>query len=264
MATISSFQKARGDRSLTMWLAPSGGALGITDIDVPTADELNNTGGVSGAVNATLAVSYNDTDLGFQASEQTNDPSWGDSATRQSLSTTNFGGSVSFYYPKRYDDASNPLSNVYDITDIPGAQVDSAIRIDGETSMNTPAANGDRVHTMRLAVNGEANPFNLQEDSRRTVSFLPRGDFGHYTIVGPHTLTPSSATLTGADGDKGRLQVAVQNRDYTGALSYQTSDVNVVDVYPGGYYTLTGTGTATITVSDEDAGTTTTIAVTVS
>ena len=41
--------------------------------------------------------------------------------------------------------------------------------------------------------------------------------------------------------------------------------MKVVNIYPGGFYEVTGTAgeTATITISDEAAGTSTTVAVTV-
>lgn len=253
----------RADKSLVLALAPSGGALGITDIDVPTADELNNVGGASGFIDATPAVSYNDTDLGFQASEQGNEPSWADSSTYQELTTTNAGGNVSFYYPGQYDDPSNPLSNVYDITDVPGAKVDAAWRLDGEINHSVPFANGDFVSAMRLEVDGELNPFTPGESHRRTVPFALVGDFAHYTVVGPHTLTAIPATVTGADGEKGRIRVSVQSRDYTNALRFTSSNAAVIEVFRGGYYTLTGTGTATVTIDDVDAGTSTTVSVTV-
>lgn len=241
-------------------MAPSGGALGVTDIDVPTADEINNVGDASGFQPLSQSVSMADTDLGFQASETDNDPSFADSSTAQSLTTTNYGGSLSMYYPKNYNDSSNLHSLVYDMTRSPGDRVDVTARIDGAIPNTVPVANGDFVHAMRLEADGEANPFEPGQSVKRTVSFVAVGEFAHYTIVGPHTIT-AIAPSTWAVGDKGRIRASVQDRDYTNALDFSTSDVNVIDVYPGGFYEVTGTGTASVVIVDEGAGTSTTVSV---
>lgn len=255
------YLKTPADKNIRWDMAPSGGALGVTDIDLPTADEINNVGGASGFQPLSQSVSMADTDLGFQASESDNDPSFADSSTAQSLTTTNYGGSLSMYYPKNYDDDSNLHSLVYDMSERPGDRVDVTARIDGGIPVTQPVANGDFVHAMRLEVSGELNPFTPGEDVKRTVPFTPTGDFSHYTIVGPHTIT-AIAPASFAVGDKGRIRATVQNRDYTNALDFTTTDVDVIDVYPGGFYEVTGAGTASIVIVDEAAGTSTTVPVT--
>ncbi len=233
----------------------------MADIDVPTAAAIN-PGNTVGFIPLHQSISNNDTDLGFQASETANEPSWADSSTFEEFTTTNYGGSASMYMPKQYDDNSNLHSLVYDLTEHPGDLVDVVLRFDGAVPSSQPVANGDFVHAMRLEVSGEQNPFTPGESVRRTVPFIPAGEFAHYTIVGPHTLTAVAPT-TWAAGDKGRIRVTVQNRDYTNAVSFLTSDVDVIDVLPGGFYTINGSGTATVTITDEGAGTTTTVSVTV-
>lgn len=262
MAVTLDFKKTPSDKTLAWAIAPSGGALGVTDVDVPTADELNNAGGASAMQPLSQSVAMADTDLGFQASETDNDPSFADSSTAQSLTTTNYGGSLSMYYPKNYDDDSNLHSLVYDMTEHPGDRVDVAVRNDGYVPVTQPYANGDFVHVMRLEVSGELNPFDLGQDTKRTVPFIPVGEFSHYTIVGPHTITAIAPT-TWAVGDKGRIRASVQNRDYTNALDFTTTNAAVIDVYPGGFYTVVGTGTASVVIVDEGAGTSTTVSVTV-
>lgn len=257
------FQKTPADRNRGAWIAPTSPTTGLADIDVPTAAAIN-PGNTVGFIPLHQSISNNDTDLGFQASDTANEPSWADSSTFEEFTTTNYGGSASLYYPRDYDDNSNLHSLVYDLTDVPGKQVDVVLRLDGGVLSGTPVANGDFVHGMRLAVAGEQNVMTVSESVRRTVPFTPSGEYAHYTIVGPHVLT-AIAPSTWETGDKGRIRVTVQNRDYTCSdqIRFNTSNVNVIDVLPGGFYTVNGTGTATVTITDEGAGTSTTVSVTV-
>ena len=66
-----------------------------------------------------------------------------------------------------------------------------------------------------------------------------------------------------ANGDTGRIRGIVQDRDYTNALDFTSSDATVVEVSNGGFYRVVGTGTATITLTDREAGTSATVEVTV-
>lgn len=253
--------------NISVWIGPSGGTtLGVTDVDVPLAAEINNTGGTSGVQPASQSISFNDWDFGTQASDVNNEPSLADASSYEEFGQTNYGGGISMYYPNAYDDNSNLHSVIYDLTDIPGTMNDIAIRIDGEKSISTPVANGDFVSVYRAEVGGEDNPFTPGESKRRTVSYIDKGEFSHYTIVGPHTITAIPAPVDPWDaGRKARLRASVQGRDYTNALSFTSSDADVVDIYPGGFYEVTGTAgdTAVITIEDELAGTSATVNVTV-
>jgi len=254
------FEKLNSDRHLKLALGPHSDATGIDTLAAPSAAELNNTGGVSAMVSATQSVSWNDFDFGFSESETANDPSLADVSTYEDFTTTNYGGGMSFYMPQDYDDDSNLHSVIYDLTDKPGTILDAALRIDAVPE-SAPFANGDFVHGFVVQTAGETNPFTPGESTRRTVGFNSYGDFAHYTIVGPHTLT-QIGTADFAVGTKGRIRIAVQDRDYTNALTFRTSNAAVVDVLPGGFYEVVGAGTATITVEDREAGTSLTIPVT--
>lgn len=260
------FEKLPADRHVTVWIGPSGGStLGITDIPEPLAAELNNTGGTSGMQPASQSISWNDYDFGTQASETLNEPSLADSATYEEFGQSNYGGNISFYYPETYDDNSNLHSVIYDLTDLPGELNDVGVRIDGETLTTVPAADGDFISTYRVQGEAEQNPFTPGESKRRTVNFIQKSEFAAWTIVGVHTIT-SIDPASFAAGSKGRIRAAVQGRDYTNALSFTTSDADVISVYPGGFYEVTGTATdtATVTLTDVAAGTTDTVAVVVS
>lgn len=253
--------------NISVWLGPSGGTtLGITNTAVPEAAEINNTGGTSGVQPASQSISFNDWDFGAQASETNNEPSLADSSSYEEFGQANYGGGVSFYMPEEYDDNSNLHSVIYDLTDIPGTVNDFVTRIDGQKSISRPAANGDYVSVYRAEFGGEENPFTPGESKRRTVTYNQKGDFAHYTVVGPHVITPIPAASTPwAAGKKARLRASVQGREYTNALTFVSSDAAVVAIYPGGFYEVTGTSgdTATITIRDVDAGTTATVNVTV-
>lgn len=262
MATEPDYDRLRSNENVTLWGGPSGtGAVGITETAVPLAAEINNTGGSSLMLNWSPSVSWNDTDFGIQESETLNDPSYADAATYTEFGAKNYGGGVSFYLPNKWDDNSNNHSLVYDQTDTPRTRMDIVQRIDGETKVSVPAADGDFVSVFRSRTDSDANVWGQPDAHRRTVGFLSRGDAAFWTIVGAHTITAALAGVT--VGDKGRLQSAVQDRDYTSALLFTSSDPTVIAIGRGGMYKALSAGTADITVEDEDAGTSVTVSVTV-
>lgn len=259
MAIAQDYNKLPADQNVTVWLGSGNDPLGISDVQEPTAPEINGTAG-SGMVNASPSISWNDFDFGFESSETTTEPSLADVSTYEDFGAANFGGTMSFFMPLDYDDNSNTHSIVYDLTDTLGESIDVVKRIDGITRTSAPAANGDFVSVFRTKISGETNNFAPGESVRRTVPFTNDGDFAHYTIVGPHTIT-AVAPSSFEEGDKGRIRAIVQDRDYTNALHFATSDANVIRVQRGGFYEVTGTGEATVTISDREAGTSETVEV---
>jgi len=254
------YQKLLSDQVVTVALGPSGSPLGVADVAEPTADELNNTGGVSGMQPASQSISWNDWDFGTQASEVVNEPSLADASTYEEFGQSNYGGNISFYYPAEYDDNSNLHSIIYDLTDIPGELNDIAVRIDGETFTDEAFADGDFVSVYRVQGEAEANPFTPGESKRRTVNFIQKSEFSHFTVVGDHTITAIEPGAY-ASGDTGRIRASQGGRDTTNRLVFSTSDGDVINVYPGGFYEVTGSGTATVTIEDPDTGDSVTVAV---
>lgn len=255
------FQKTPAERRVAVWISPGESPFGVADVHQPTAAEINNTGDVSGMVPASQSISWSDMDFGPEASETTNEPSLADISSYEDFAGSTFGGSMSFFMPLDYDDNSNLHSVIYDITDEPGAPVDIVKRVDGDTSYMAPVADGDFVSVYQAHVNSEQNPFNIGESVRRTVGFGVRGDFSHYTIVGDHAITAVEPGAY-AEGDTGRIRGVVQDRDYTNALDFTSSDPDVIEVTSGGFYRVNGTGAATVTIRDREAGTETTVSVT--
>lgn len=261
----ASYERMKADRHIGFAMAPTGGATGVANIFAPTEAELENGGG-RGFVNAAKAVSWNDFGFGVQASETNADPSLADDSTYEDFGQVNYGGSVSLFYPHKYDDATNIYSVVYDLTDEPWTKLDVAMRVDGNKSNTTDLVDGDFVHVARTLTDGEANEVSGSDALRRTVNFLHQGGVAPYTIVGDHTITAVEPdTDPWEEGKKARIRGIVQDRDYTSALSFSSDDPEVVLVYPGGFYEIVGDSgdSATITITDEGAGTSTTVAVTV-
>lgn len=260
------YKKLNSDERVGVFGGPSGSATGIQDLKEPQADEINNTGGVSGVIPFSQSLSWSDTEIpGVRDSESTNEPSLADPATREEFGPTNYDGSLSMFLPSEYDDLSNDHALVYELTKDMREIRDFAVRIDGDIDALAAAADGQYVSTSRQQILSEANPFDFSASVRRTVGLTGKGGFAHYTIVGDHTLTIVPPPGGFSAGDKGRILVTVQGRDYTNAVSFQSDDPSVINVYPGGFFEVTGDATdeATITVSERGV-TSDTLQVTVS
>lgn len=262
MVAEADYKRLRSNRHVTVWGGPTGtGAVGIQNLAQPAAAAINGSGG-SLVLNWSPSISWNDYDFGVQESETLNDPSFADASTYTEFGAKNYGGGISFYKPAKWDDNSNNHSLVYDQTDTPHTPMDTVVRIDGEKRTSTAAADGDFVHTFRTMTDSDTNVWGQPDAHRRTVGFLSQGAAEFYTIVGTHTITataPAGLTV----GDKGRIQAAVQDRDYSGALLFTSSNPAVFNVARGGFYRAVSAGTATVTIQDEAAGTSTTVSVTV-
>lgn len=265
MATLD-FTKTPTNERVAIFQGPTAsGPLGVTNVYEPLADELNNTGSTSGVLNVSKAVSWNDFDFGMQASDTNSDPSIADASSYEEFTQYNYGGGMSFYRPKAYDDASNLLSLVYDMTEAPETGLDMAMRIDGDVDYTTAAADGDLVSVFRVETDSETNVFGQGDAKRRTVGFMPKGVFSHLVPVGLQTVTAIEPASFAA-ASKGRIRASVQGRDVTNMMEFSSDNPGVIEVYPGGVYVVTGTATntANVTITHPGTGGTATVAVTVS
>lgn len=264
MATLD-YTKTPSNERVAVFMGPTAsGALGITDVNTPLAAELNNTGSASGVLNISKAISWNNFDFGLQASDTNSDPSLADSAAFEEFGKFNYGGGTSLYRPKAYNDDSNLLSLVYDLTEIPETGLDIAMRIDGDVDYVTAAADGDLVSVFRVETDSETNDFKMGDAKRRTVKYMPKGVFSHLIPVGVQTVTAISPTFAAAS--KGRIRASVQGRDLTNYMEFSSSDPLVIEVFPGGFFKVVGLAatTATVTITHPGTGATTTVSVTVS
>ncbi len=262
------YTKLQSNKVVAVWAGPTAtGVLGITAIGAPLADELNNVGGTSGMQPWHQTISWSDYGFGIQASATLNEPALSDAATYETFGKSAFGGNVSMFMPNAYDDNSNMHSIIYDLTDTPGTRLDYAQRIDGDVLASVAATDGDFVSAFRVQVEGETNPFTAGESVRRTINMIQKSEFAPFVVVGVHTITtiPAGPTsLSIASASTGRFRALQGGRDVTGYLEWATDDGTVIEMFPGGFYNVTGAASATanVTATDPLTGDTATIAVT--
>ena len=249
----------------------------MTDVKVPSSGNIRVWWGTTSAfadyknptaaeINACLdisdAVSWNDFDFNMEASNQLEDPAITALGKTFDRGYANWGGSISFYYPNSFDDASSKYSLVYDTLDAPRTAGFVVMRADGAESAVTAAA-GDFVHVLKVMTDGYAESVAGEEAFRYTVTMLPQGTYAARTCVGGGTPVITPATLSSAAGDHDQLAVTWGGRVYTNGVTYTSSDATKATVSTGGVVTSVATGSATITATSPDGGTDT-CAVTVS
>lgn len=227
----------------------------FTNYEVPTAAEINASLDISNA------ISWNDFDFNLEASNEIDDPAITALGKVIDRGYTNFGGSISLYYPRNFDDATSDYSLAYDALDAPRTKGYLVIRVDGEES-STSAVNGDMVHVFKVITDGYAESIVGEEAFRYTVTMLPQGDYAVRTIVGGGNVTGVTATLATNAGDVDVLNGLWGGREYTNGLVWTSSDTSVATVRAG-VVTSVAAGTATITATSP-SNTTDTCVVTVS
>jgi hypothetical protein len=235
------------------WALPNA----FSNWEAPTAAEINASLDVSNS------TSWNDLDFGLQASNTIDDPAITALGIVTDRGAAQFGGSMSFYYPGAFDDASNEYSLTYDALDQPRTTGYLVMRIDGEESTDQ-AATGDLVHVFKVMTDGYAESIVGEEAFRYTVTFLSQGDLAVRTVVGGGTVVITPDTLAMSVGDHERVAVTVGGRLYTNGVKYTSSDSTKATVSSAGVVTAVAAGSATITATYEATGGTDTCAVTVS
>lgn len=230
----------------------------FANFEAPTAAEIN------ACLDISDAISWNDFDFNLQASNALEDPAITALGKVIDRGYTNFGGSISMYYPRNFDDPSSAYSLAYDALDAPRTKGYIVVRIDGEESSDL-AANGDLVHVFKVMTDGYAESITGEEAFRYTVTLLPQGDFAVRTVVGS-SLTPVAlpTTMSINAGNVEKATATLGGRNYTYGLTWESSDPSVATVSTAGVVTGVAAGSATITATWDANGNSDTIAVTVS
>jgi hypothetical protein len=228
----------------------------FADYKNPTAAEINASLDISDA------ISWNDFDFNLEASNSLEDPAITALGKVAYRGFTNWGGGISLYYPKNFDDASSIYSQTHDLLDVPRTKGFVVMRIDG-TEAALAAADGEMVHVLKVMTDGYADSTVGEEAFRYTINLLPQGKYAVRTVVGAGAVALSDATISSAAGDFDALTATWGTRNYTGGLTWTTSDPTVATVSNGGIVSSVATGTATITATSPSA-TADTCAVTVS
>lgn len=233
----------------------------------PTVAEVNAT------LDITDSVSWANYSFGNQASNQVSDPSIADSGNVQARGFAQFGGTISFYYPKAYGNAADANSNTFEALDQPGTLGYVLIRADG---LITPAGGRSAVandfwHIYKVISDGWSDVNTGEENFKYTITFKPQGDLWVNAIVA--TTVTVTASITGGNaftvGQKkpGVAYLAgrqVHTDGYPGAFTWTSSDSTKATVDANGVVKGIAAGSATITATWPATGTASTgISVTV-
>lgn len=216
--------------------------------EAPTAAEIN------ACLDVSDSVSWNDFGFGIQASNTIDDPAITAIGKVSDRGASQFGGTISFYYPRDFDDAGSDYSLTYDALDAPRTIGYVVWRMDGEMS-TASAATGDLVSVAKVITDGYAESITGEEAFRYTVTFLSQGDLAVRTVVGGGTVVVTPSTLTLANGDSERLVATVGGRTYTNGVKWTSSNPAAATVSSAGVVTcVNATQTATITGTFEATG----------
>lgn len=220
------------------------------------------------------AISWNDWDFGAQASNSVNDPAITSKSNVADRGAQQYGGSISFYYPKVFTDNSNELALVRAALRLPETLGYITIQLDGELSENNvatyaggitqTAVSGDLIHVYKVETAGYSEVITGEEAFRYTISFLPKGELYLNTVVAT-TLTvvtsPATLTVNVAGGVAKPVTATVNARKFTRGVRWTTSDATKATVSQNGVVKPVAVGSATITATYR--GATATVAVTV-
>lgn len=233
----------------------------------PTVAEVNAT------LDVTDSVAWENFSFGTQASNQISDPSIADVGNVQVRGFSQFGGTISFFYPRTYNNSADANSNTFEALDVPGTLGYILMRADG---VITPAGGrlaiaGDFWHVYRVMSDGWADVNTGEVNFKYTITFLPQGDL--WTNVYVNTAVTVTASITGGNaftvGQK-KPGVAyltgrqVSTDGYPGGFTWTSSDSTKATVDANGVVKGIAAGSANITATWPATGTASTpIAVTV-
>lgn len=234
----------------------------------PTVAEVNAT------LDVTDSVAWSDFSFGNQASNQVSDPSIADQGNAQTRGFGQFGGTMSFFYPRAYNNSADANSNTFEALDVPRTIGYVLVRADGKI---TPAGGrlavaGDFWSIYRVMTDGWTDVNTGETNFKYTITFQPQGDFWVNAYVGTSVAVTQSivggATLTA--GQKKPMIAYITGRQvhtdgYPGAFIWTSSDPTKATVDANGVVKGVAAGTANITAvwpATGTAGTPTAVTVT--
>jgi hypothetical protein len=217
--------------------------------EAPTAAEIN------ACLDVSDSISWNDFGFGVQASNTIDDPAITAIGKVSDRGAAQFGGTISFYYPRNFDDVGSDYSLTYDALDQPRTTGYIVWRMDGEQS-STSAVTGDLVSVAKVMTDGYAESIVGEEAFRYTITFLSQGDLAVRTVVGGGTVVVTPSTSTLAAGASERLVATVGGRVYTNGVKWTSSNPASTTVSSAGVVKAVTTAGATITATFEATGTT--------
>jgi hypothetical protein len=233
---------------------------GLANEKAPTEAEC------SAGLDISDAISWNDKDFGVQASNTVEDPAITAKGKVLNRGAAQFGGGLSFYYPKDRTDNTSIYKLTEDALGSPGVRGYIIFRVDGlelateagdSSHPGTDFEAGDFVTVYKVKTAGYAQAITGEEAFRYTVSFLPKG-FVKVNAIVRASATPVAPVISGAStaavGDVIVLSATLVGRPYTRGLDWRTSTPAVGAVRKGIVRAL-GTGTISVTAIDPATGT---------
>jgi hypothetical protein len=232
----------------------------ITNYLAPTVAQLN----AAGVVDVTDAISWNDYNHLLQASNTIDDPALSAIGKASDLGALQFGGQLSFYYPKSFADVTNRFKTVYDLLYAPRTQGWLIVRVDGKHSADTVTsgrqdfAAGDVVQLYKIITDGFNESVTGEDAFRYTINFQPQGYAAPRVIaVGGSapvvTIIDNSAAITTLSktiiGGKFKLDAKVDTRYMTHNVTWTSADPAKATVSQSGVVTPIAAGSVAITAT---------------
>lgn len=216
----------------------------------PTVAEVNAT------LDITDSVAWADLGFGAQASNQVSDPSIADVGNVQTRGFAQFGGAISFFYPRAYNNAADANSNTFEALDQPGTLGYVLIKADGDITPDgtRTATAGDFWDIYKVITDGWADVNTGEVGFKYTITFQPQGDL--WVNANVNTAVTVTASITGGNsftvGQK-KPGVAyltgrqVHTDGYPGGFTWTSSDTTKVTVDTNGVVTGVAVGTSNVT-----------------
>jgi hypothetical protein len=234
----------------------------------PTPAEMN------AGVDLVDAVSWNEFSFAVSASNTNENPAISARGKTFDRGAAKFGGKISFYLPKIFDDLTNLYAVIYNLLgvtrqfgfismSIDGEVGDTAATYTGGAIRNNYQA-GDFVHIFAVESDAITKHVIGEDAFRYTVDFLPQGSIYTYAVVGVTNtviVTPSTIAKT-VIGGAFITTATLGGRPYSRGMNWTTSDATKASVSSAGVITPIAAGTVTITATDPAGATNATCVVT--
>ena len=224
----------------------------------PTVAEVNAT------LDVTDSVAWANFSFGTQASNQVSDPGIADVGNVQTRGFAQFGGTISFYYPRTYNNSADANSNTFEALDTPNTLGYILVRADGVV---TPAGGriavaNDFWHVYKVLTDGWADVNTGEENFKYTITFQPQGDLWSNAMVATAVTITFSATggATLTIGAKKAMIAYLTGRQvhtegYPGAFTWVSSNTAQLTVDANGVIKGIAAGSPTVTPTWPASGT---------
>lgn len=248
--------------NIRMWFVPENG---LANPAAPTEVE------IAAGLDISDATSWNDKDFGVSASNTVEDPAITAKGRVSDRGAAQYGGGLSFYYPKDRTDTTSVYVQVENALGKPGVRGYLLQRVDGvelsaptgdSSHPGTLAKAGDYIDIFKIETAGFGQSITGEEAFRWTPTFLSKGFVKTFGVVRANA-TPVAPVIvgsggSGAAGTKVVLRGTLVGREYTRGLEWRSSDPSKGTVSRNGVVTRLAAGTFNITATDPATNTSST------